>query len=131
IDVLILLPILVGVVSVLCAFFIVAIVFFFVGAVVLTTGPLAGNAMAIAAQMLAGLGLMAANIAGGAVLTLISIGLINALIWYGRHPSAPLPPTSHHTHQPRQTRPPLDRSPQPSKQQERTPHRSILLIIIS
>jgi len=102
IDVLILLPILVGVVSVLCAFFIVAIVFFFVGAVVLTTGPLAGNAMAIAAQMLAGLGLMAANIAGGAVLTLISIGLINALIWYGRlhyrllkpaiDPAPPAPP---------------------------------------
>ncbi len=35
IDVLVLLPILVGVVSVLCAFFIVALVFFVVGAVVL------------------------------------------------------------------------------------------------
>ena len=84
IDVLVLLPILVGVVSVLCAFFIVAIVFFCIGAVVLTTGPLAGAAASVAAQMLGGLGLMACSVASASVLTLISIGLVNALIWYGR-----------------------------------------------
>jgi uncharacterized membrane protein len=102
IDVLVLLPILVGVVSVLCAFFIMAIVFFFVGAVVLTTGPFAAGAVAVAAQMLAGIGIMAGNIALGAVLTLISIGLVNVLIWYGRlhyqllkpaiDPAPPAPP---------------------------------------
>jgi uncharacterized membrane protein len=84
IDVLILLPILVGVVSVLCAFFIVAIVFFFIGAVVLAAGPFAGALASVGAAMLGGLGLMAAAVAGGSVLTLISIGLVNALIWYGR-----------------------------------------------
>jgi uncharacterized membrane protein len=84
IDVLILLPILVGVVSVLCAFFIVAIVFFVIGAVVLAVGPLAGDLTAIGAAMLGGLGMMAGAVAGGSVLTLISIGLVNVLIWYGR-----------------------------------------------
>ncbi len=34
--------------------------------------------------MLGGLGLMASSVASGSVLTLISIGLVNALIWYGR-----------------------------------------------
>ena len=84
IDVLVLLPILVGVVSVLCAFFIVAIVFFVIGAVVLVVGPLAGDLTAIGAAMLGGLGMMAGAVAGGSVLTLISIGLVNVLIWYGR-----------------------------------------------
>jgi uncharacterized membrane protein len=84
IDVLFLLPILVGVVSVLCAFFIVAIVFFFVGAVVLTTGPLAAGGSSVAAQMLGGLGLMATSVTSASVLTLISIGLVNVLVWYGR-----------------------------------------------
>ena len=102
IDVLILLPILVAVVSVICAFFIVAIVCFFVGAVVLATGPLASGAAAVGAQMLGGLGVMASGVAGGAALTLISIGLVNALIWYGRlhyqllkpaiDPTPPAPP---------------------------------------
>jgi uncharacterized membrane protein len=102
IDVLVLLPILVGVVSVLCAFFIVAIVFFFIGAVVLAMGPFAGDLMAVGAAMLGGLGVMAGAVASGSVLTLISIGLVNALVWYGRlhyqllkpaiDPAPPAPP---------------------------------------
>jgi uncharacterized membrane protein len=84
IDVLVLLPILVGVVSVLCAFGIVAIVFFFIGAVVLAMGPFAGDPATVGAAMLGGLGIMAASVTGVAVLTLVSIGLVNALIWYGR-----------------------------------------------
>ncbi len=102
IDVLILLPILVGVISVLCAFFIGAIVFFVIGAVVMATGPLAAGAASVAAQMLGGLGLMATSVASAAVLTLISIGLVNVLIWYGRlhyqllkpaiDPTPPAPP---------------------------------------
>ena len=102
IDVLILLPILVGVVSVICAFFIAAIVLFFAGAVVLTTGPFAGAGVPVAAQMLGGLGLMAMSVTSASVLTLISIGLVNALVWYGRlhyqllkpaiDPAPPAPP---------------------------------------
>ncbi|HEY1427184.1 MAG TPA: DUF1700 domain-containing protein [Caulobacteraceae bacterium] len=102
IDVLILLPILIGVVSTLCALFIAAMVFFFVGAAVLTTGPFAGAGAAVAAQMLGGLGLMAMSVTTASILTLISIGLVNGLIWYGRlhyrllkpaiDPAPPAPP---------------------------------------
>ena len=102
IDVLVLLPILIGVVSTLCALFIAATVFFFIGAAVMATGPFAGDGALIAAQMLGGLGLMATSVASGSVLTLISIGLVNALIWYGRlhyrllkpaiDPAPPAPP---------------------------------------
>jgi uncharacterized membrane protein len=84
IDVLVLLPILVGVVSAICAIAIADVAVFVGGAVVLTTGPFAGPAADIGAQMLAGLGLMAASVCGGAVITLVSIGLVNALVWYGR-----------------------------------------------
>ena len=34
--------------------------------------------------LLAGIGLMAGAASGGAVLSLVSIGIINALVWYGR-----------------------------------------------
>ena len=38
----------------------------------------------IAHGMLTGLGLVSGAVAAGAVLTLIAIGLINGLTWYGR-----------------------------------------------
>ena len=60
-DLLIVLPVLIGVV-----------------------GALFGIAMAVVAVFFAGLGLMAGSISAGAVLTLITIGLVNALVWYGR-----------------------------------------------
>jgi len=34
--------------------------------------------------LLGGLGLMAGSVSGAAILTLICIGLTNALVWYGR-----------------------------------------------
>lgn len=84
IDVLVLLPILVAVVSVLCAAAIVAVVLFVVGAVVFVVGPFSHGSGGVAAALLAGLGVMAGSVCGGAVLTLISIGLVNGLVWYGR-----------------------------------------------
>ena len=102
VDVLFLLPILVGVLSALFAFFIAAVVCFFVGAAVLATGPFAGAAASVAAQMLGGLGVMAIAVTSVSILTLISIGLVNALVWYGRlhyqllkpaiDPAPPAPP---------------------------------------
>lgn len=84
IDVLVLLPILVAVVSILCALAIVALVGFVAGAIHLATGPFTNAPGGPAGAMLFGLGLMALSVANGSVLTLISIGLVNGLVWYGR-----------------------------------------------
>jgi uncharacterized membrane protein len=78
IDVLVLLPILVGMVSVLCAFAIAAVAIFVGGAAVFALSPLADGPNGV------GLGMMAGALCCGSVLTLISIGLVNALVWYGR-----------------------------------------------
>jgi uncharacterized membrane protein len=84
IDVLILLPILVGVVSTLFAFAIVAVVGFFVGAFVFAAGPFTPHPGGPVAAIAFGLGIMAASVCGGSITTLVSYGLINALVWYGR-----------------------------------------------
>jgi uncharacterized membrane protein len=84
IDVLILLPILVGVVSVMCAFGIMIIVGFIIGAVVFATGPFGHGPGGPGAALLFGLGLMALSVFNGSILTLVSIGLVNGLVWYGR-----------------------------------------------
>jgi uncharacterized membrane protein len=84
IDVLVLLPILVGVVSALCAFAIAAIAIFVGGAVVFAIGPFEGGAGAIGAHMLGGLGLMAGAVSCASLLTLVAVGLVNLLVWYGR-----------------------------------------------
>ena len=84
IDLLILLPILVAVGSVLCVIALVLIVCFVAGAVVFAAGPFAHGGGGPAAALLAGLGMMAGSVSGGAVLTMMSIGLVNLLVWYGR-----------------------------------------------
>ena len=84
IDLIFLLPILIGVVSVVFAFAIVSIVIFVVGAVVFAGGPFANGGADIAAAMLAGLGMMAGAVCAGSLTTLVSIGLVNVLVWYGR-----------------------------------------------
>jgi uncharacterized membrane protein len=84
IDLLVLLPILISVVSVICAFGIVALVGFVGGAVVFAAGPFAHAPGGIGAALLTGLGLMAGGVSLAAVVTLVSTGLVNALIWYGR-----------------------------------------------
>jgi uncharacterized membrane protein len=84
VDIIVLLPILLSVASVLFAFVIVAVVGLFVGAVMLVGGPFYDGPGGTGGLMLAGLGVMAGSISGGAVLTLVTIGLMNALVWYGR-----------------------------------------------
>ena len=84
IDLLILLPILIGVV---CAIFGVAIAcigVFIAGAIVFAAGPFSLPPGGPVAALLGGLGMMAGSVSGAAVLTLVSIGLTNALVWYGR-----------------------------------------------
>jgi len=84
IDLLILLPILMTVVGVLFGFTIGAIAVFFAGGVVFAAGPFADPPGGVAAALLAGLGLMAGATSVGAIVTLVTIGLVNALVWYGR-----------------------------------------------
>jgi len=84
IDILVLLPILLGVVSTLFGLYIAAIFGFFAGGALFAAGPFWPLPGGPFAALLAGLGVMAGSVSGIAVLTLCTIGLINALVWYGR-----------------------------------------------
>jgi uncharacterized membrane protein len=84
VDVLVLLPILIGIVSVLFAFFFLALAGFVGGAVIFASSPFSHHVGAPWAGVLFGLGLMALSVGNISIQTLISIGLVNALVWYGR-----------------------------------------------
>ena len=84
IDILVLLPIAMGVVATIFALFIAAVVVFFTGAFAMAAGPFADPPGGPGVAILIGIGLMAGAACGGAVLTILSIGLMNALVWYGR-----------------------------------------------
>ncbi|MDP3852498.1 DUF1700 domain-containing protein [Phenylobacterium sp.] len=84
IDVLILLPILMTVAGTLFGLIIGAVAVFFAGGFVFAVGPFLEPPGGTAAALLAGIGLMALASSVGAVLTLVVIGFVNALVWYGR-----------------------------------------------
>ena len=85
IDILILLPILMGVVSALFAVFGAAIAVFFAGGVVFVAGPFAPDVPGgPATALLAGIGVMALGVVMAAITAVLSIWLVNALVWFGR-----------------------------------------------
>ncbi len=84
IDLLILLPILMTVGGILCGLIVGAIGVFVGGGALFTAGPFLGLPGGPLAALLAGIGLMALAASAGAILTIIVIGLVNALVWYGR-----------------------------------------------
>jgi uncharacterized membrane protein len=84
IDLLFLLPIYMSVVGVLFGFFMAAIGVFVGGGAVLVAGPFAGFPGGAAAAILAGLGMMAGATAVGALTAIVTIGLVNATVWYAR-----------------------------------------------
>lgn len=86
IDVLFLLPILMGVASVIFGLAVAVLAVFFAGGVLFAAGPFAVDHVpgGAAAAILAGIGLMTGAASGGAVLSIVTIGLVNALVWYGR-----------------------------------------------
>jgi len=84
IDILFLLPILMGVGGAMFGVAIAVIAVFFAGGVVFAAGPFTGVPGGPVAAILAGIGLMAGATAVGAVLSICTIGLVNALVWYGR-----------------------------------------------
>ncbi|HEY0650923.1 DUF1700 domain-containing protein [Phenylobacterium sp.] len=84
IDILILLPILMGIVATIIGIGVAIIVAFFVGAFMFAAGPFFDPPGGPITAVLGGIGFMAGSASAGAVLTIISIGLMNALVWYGR-----------------------------------------------
>lgn len=84
IDILILLPILASVVGVMFGIFVAMIGLFIGGGGVLIIGPFQAFPGGTAAAILTGLGMMAASVAGTALLTIVTIWLVNALMWFGR-----------------------------------------------
>ncbi|MBS0361473.1 MAG: DUF1700 domain-containing protein [Proteobacteria bacterium] len=84
IDILILLPILMGVGATLFGLGVAVVAVFFAGGVVFAAGPFNHFPGGPAASVLAGVGLMAGAASAGAVLAIATIGLVNALAWYGR-----------------------------------------------
>jgi uncharacterized membrane protein len=83
-DILILLPILMGVGSAIFGVGVAVLALFFAGGVVFAAGPFTGVPGGPAAAILAGIGLMTGAASLGAVLSIVTIGLVNALVWYGR-----------------------------------------------
>jgi uncharacterized membrane protein len=84
IDILVLLPILMTIAGVIFALYIAEVVGFFAGAVMLAGGPFADPPGGPAAAVLFGIGVMAGAASAAAITTIVSIGLMNALVWYGR-----------------------------------------------
>lgn len=84
VDILILLPLLMGVIGTIFGFFIAAIGVFIAGGFVFAAGPFMDPPGGPFAALLAGLGLMAGAAAAGALTTIFTIWLVNGLVWYGR-----------------------------------------------
>lgn len=83
-DLLIVLPVLIGLIGALFGLAIAVVALFFAGGVVFAGGPFMNPPGGPATALFAGLGLMAGSLSAGAVLTLMTIGLVNLLVWYGR-----------------------------------------------
>ena len=83
-DILILLPLLMGVVGTVIGFFIAAIALFVCGGVIMVAGPFAGFPGGPFAAILMGLGLMAGAVFIGALLTIFTIWLVNGVVWFAR-----------------------------------------------
>lgn len=83
-DIIFLLPLLMGVIGTLIGFFIAVIALFFAGGVMIVAGPFAGLPGGGLAALLAGLGTMAGATAAGAILMILTVWLVNGLVWFAR-----------------------------------------------
>ncbi|MDE2404308.1 MAG: DUF1700 domain-containing protein [Sphingomonadales bacterium] len=84
IDILVLAPILLPVLGVVFGLYVATVGVFVAGGAVLIAGPFSGFPGGVAAAVLAGLGMMSAATACCALLTIVTIWLINGLVWFGR-----------------------------------------------
>ena len=83
-DLLILLPLLMAVGGTLFGLAMAAIAGLFAGGAIFAAGPFAGFPGGVWAAVLAGLGVMSGATALGAVVILVTIAIVNGLVWYGR-----------------------------------------------
>jgi uncharacterized membrane protein len=83
-DILVLAPILLPVIGVIFGLYVAMVGVFIAGGAVAIAGPFSGFPGGVLAAICAGLGMMAAAIAGAALLTVVTTLLVNALIWFGR-----------------------------------------------
>jgi uncharacterized membrane protein len=83
-DLFILLPVLMTIGGVLFGLSMAAIAGLFAGGAVFAAGPFTDFPGGPAAAILGGLGVMSGATALGAIIILITVGLVNALVWYGR-----------------------------------------------
>lgn len=83
-DILILLPILMGIASVIGGFFIASIVLFFVGVILLFVMPFSGIPGGFFAGLFVGVGIMALSVFLGTLLSALTIGFVNFLVWFAR-----------------------------------------------
>jgi uncharacterized membrane protein len=84
IDIMFLLPLLMGVAGAIFGFGIACIALFFVGGMLFAAGPFTDPPGGPLTAVFAGLGLMGGAASIGALLTIVVIWLVNALVWYGR-----------------------------------------------
>jgi uncharacterized membrane protein len=84
IDIIFLLPIAMGIAGAVIGIGVGIIAVFLAGVGLFAAGPFAGLPGGAGAALLAGLGLMAGATAAGALLTIVGIGLVNLVVWYGR-----------------------------------------------
>lgn len=83
-DILILMPIVLPLIGIVIAFYVVAVALFVGGGFVAIAGPFSGFPGGALVAILCGLGMMAGSVALAALLTIVSIWIINALLWFGR-----------------------------------------------
>ncbi|MGV9007554.1 MAG: DUF1700 domain-containing protein [Brevundimonas sp.] len=84
VDIIFLLPLLMGVIGTLFGLFIAVVAFFFSGGVVMVAGPFTDLPGGSLAAVLAGLGMMAGATALGALLAILTVWLVNGLVWFAR-----------------------------------------------
>lgn len=84
IDVIVLLPLLMGVLGALFGVLVAVVAIFVSGGFVFAMGPLTAPPGGPLTAFLAGLGLMGFATCLGALLTLVTVGVFNAVVWYAR-----------------------------------------------
>ncbi len=84
IDIMFLLPLLMGVLATLFGFLVAVVALFVSGGFVFAMGPLTGPPGGPMTAFLTGVGLMAGATFLGALIIIATVGLFNAVVWYAR-----------------------------------------------